>query len=487
VPVRILDLFTEFRCATNGLELPAGNKLIGAMTYFGLDNIGAEEKEEMRTLIMRGGPWTPQEQIAILDYCESDVDALVRLLPCMVPEIDLPRALLRGRYMAAAARMEFTGVPIDVPLLDRLRNRWAGIQDSLVAAVDTNYGIYGGRSFRMERFERWLASTGIAWPRLESGQLDLQSDTFREMAKIHPVIYPLHELRHSLGEMRLNELCVGKDGHNRCLLSTFRTRTSRNQPSNTKFIFGPATWLRFLIMPPPGWAVAYIDWVQQEVGIAAALSGDPNMIAAYLSGDSYLSFARQAGAVPEGATKETHGPIRDQFKQCVLGVQYGMEKDSLAMRIGQLPIVAKGLLQLHHEVYRVFWKWSDMTLDHALLLGWQTTVFGWVNRIFPDPNPRSARNFHMQGNGAEMLRLACCMGTENGILICAPVHDAVLIKAPIDRIDRDVAAMRAYMEEASAIVLDGFRLLTEAKIVHCPDRYTDPRGETMFAKVMSLL
>jgi len=93
----------------------------------------------------------------------------------------------------------------------------------------------------------------------------------------------------------------------------------------------------------------------------------------------------------------------------------------------------------------------------------------------------------MQGNGAEMLRLACCMGTENGILICAPVQDAVLIKAPIDRIDRDVAAMRAYMEEASAIVLDGFRLQTEAKIVHYPDRYTDPRGEMMFAKVMSLL
>ena len=31
----------------------------------------------------------------------------------MGPDIDLPRALIRGRYMAAVARMEWAGVPID--------------------------------------------------------------------------------------------------------------------------------------------------------------------------------------------------------------------------------------------------------------------------------------------------------------------------------------------------------------------------------------
>ena len=56
----------------------------------------------------------------ILDYCQSDVDALVRLFERMAPEIDLPRALLRGRYMAAAA-MEWEGVPVDVPTFALLR------------------------------------------------------------------------------------------------------------------------------------------------------------------------------------------------------------------------------------------------------------------------------------------------------------------------------------------------------------------------------
>jgi DNA polymerase I len=75
--------------------------------------------------------------------------------------------------------------------------------------------------------------------------------------------------------MRLSDLAVGSDGRNRTLLSAFRARTGRNQPSNTKFIFGPAVWLRGLIKPPPGHGIAYVDWSQQEFGIAAALSGDP--------------------------------------------------------------------------------------------------------------------------------------------------------------------------------------------------------------------
>jgi DNA polymerase-1 len=106
MPARILDLFTEFRDRTNGRETPSGAGLLGALAYFGLDAIGATEKEDMRSLVMRGGPWSGDELAQILDYCESDVEALARLLPAMLGRIDLPRALLRGRYMAAAAAME---------------------------------------------------------------------------------------------------------------------------------------------------------------------------------------------------------------------------------------------------------------------------------------------------------------------------------------------------------------------------------------------
>jgi DNA polymerase-1 len=273
-PTRILDLFTEFRCHTNGLTTPAGAGLIGALTAHGLDAIGVIEKEEMRALILRGGPWSEDERAAILDYCETDVAGLARLLPAMLRFIDLPRALLRGRYMAAAAQIEHYGVPIDQPTLTKIQTYFPAIQDRLIARIDANYGVFDGRTFKADRFAVWLSRAGIPWPRLESGRLDLSDDAFRQAARIYPAVAPLRELRSALADMRLSDLQVGRDGRNRTMLSAFRARTGRNQPSNSKFIFGPSVWFRGLIKPPEGCAIAYIDWSQQEFGIAAALSGD---------------------------------------------------------------------------------------------------------------------------------------------------------------------------------------------------------------------
>jgi DNA polymerase I len=487
MPERILDLFTEFRDHTNGLSTPAGAGLLGALTYFGLDAMGAVAKKEMQEAIGNGtwrGRFTPAE---ILDYCEADVGALIRLLPAMLSRIDLPRALLRGRYMAAAAAMEHNGTPIDVETLVRLRQGWTDIQDQLIAAIDRDYGVYDGRTFKLDRFEALLAAENIPWRRLESGQLDLSDDAFRQQARIYPRVAPLRELRSSLADLRLNDLAVGRGGRNRTILSAFRSRTGRNQPSNARFIFGPSVWLRGLIKPPPGYAIAYVDWRQQEFGIAAALSGDAAMQMAYRSGDPYLAFAKQARAVPTDATKATHGPQRELFKQCVLAVQYGMEAESLALRIGQPPIVARDLLRTHRETYRTFWGWSDAALDTAMLTGSLHTVFGWHVHVGENPNPRSLRNFVCQGNGAEMMRLAACLATERGVEVCAPVHDAFLICAPLDRLEKDVAAMRTAMVEASRIVLGGFGLGTDVSITRWPDRYMDGRGRVMWDRVMGLL
>ena len=69
LPERVLDLYAEFRNLTNGLPTVAGNGLLGALTYYGLDGIDAAEKDDMRRLILGGGPWSAQEREAILDYC----------------------------------------------------------------------------------------------------------------------------------------------------------------------------------------------------------------------------------------------------------------------------------------------------------------------------------------------------------------------------------------------------------------------------------
>jgi hypothetical protein len=644
MPARILDLYAEFRRHTSGLSVPCGSGLLGALAYFGIDGLDAAEKEEMRQLAMRGGPYTPGEKEALLTYCQSDVDSLARLLDAMLPHIDLPRALFRGRYMAAAARMEGAGIPIDTETFTRLCGQWGSIKGQLVREVGKEYRVfvpagyrsinpdspfgsailreaeeygldpyrladtvdavwreereattevhearraarretgltarninqwedegldysewpgldakarelarvhpalgigtgytsnseedrtdYAGRlwdvlrentdaskpkhhpdilrraaemltelgvedeyrgpmRFSSERWAAYLIRKGIPWPRLPTGELALDDETFREMARAYPAeVAPIRELRHTLSQLRLQDLSVGSDGRNRYMLSVFRAKTGRNQPSNTKAIFGPSAWIRSLIRPPEGRAVAYCDWSAQELAIAASLSGDRVMQAAYQSGDPYLFLARKAGAVPETATKTTHPTQREQFKVVSLGVLYGLSAEGLARRLSVPPCRGRELLQMHQETFRRFWEWSDQVEMEGMLTGRLQTVFGWTVHVGTDANPRSLRNFPMQGNGAEMMRLACCLATERGITVCAPVHDALLVEADAGDIDAVVVRTQEAMREASAIVLNGFEIRVDAKIVRWPDRYLDERGRTMWETVCRLL
>ena len=123
----------------------------------------------------------------------------------------------------------------------------------------------------------------------------------------------------------------------------------------------------------------------------------------------------------------------------------------------------------------------------AVLTGSLHTVFGWQIRLSGPANARSLRNFPMQANGAEMLRLACCLATERGVEVCAPVHDAVLMAAPLDRLEAEVARMQDVMREASEIVLAGFALNADASLIRYPERYSDPRGTVIWQRVMRLL
>ena len=72
-----------------------------------------------------------------------------------------------------------------------------------------------------------------------------------------------------------------------------------------------------------------------------------------------------------------------------------------------------------------------------------------------------------------MLRIACILMTEAGIRVCAPVHDAVLIEAPLDELEERIQQAHELMREASRQVMGGFELTTDADIYFYPERYRD--------------
>ncbi|MCL7406458.1 DNA polymerase [Paradonghicola geojensis] len=496
IPERIIDLYAEFRLHMNGrLAAARGNGLISACKSFGIRVMETSEKNAMRDLIVAGGPWTEQQRNSILDYCAADVEITAKLFLKMWPifaptKVKLGQALFRGRYTAAVARMEHAGVPMDVELHEQLLERWPLIKDRLIAEVDKDYGVYQGAVFKTSLFEAWLKTQAISWPRTANGKPKLDDATFRDLALKHPQLSALRELRKTMSQMQTLKLAVGKDGRNRTLLGPFGSKTGRNQPSTTRFIFGNAAWLRSLIKPSPGYGLAYVDYSSQEIAIAAALSGDQNMWAAYSSGDPYMAFAIQAGLAPEGATKATHKDIRNQCKQIVLGVGYGMGAEAMAGAGGIHVVQARALLQSHKMTYREFWAWAERNQLHALMQDTLRTPLGWEIKLAddPDPNERSLLNWPMQSTGADIMRLAACLLTEAGIEVCCPVHDAFLVGYSLGDQERVVRETCNLMVEASRIVLGAeYPCRVDVEAISYPDRYSDERGEAMFAQVSRLL
>jgi DNA polymerase I-like protein with 3'-5' exonuclease and polymerase domains len=298
--------------------------------------------------------------------------------------------------------------------------------------------------------------------------------------------------------MRKVKLAVGADSRNRTMLWPFAAKTSRTQPKASLWIFSPAVWLRSLIKPEPGMAVAYVDYCSMEFLIAASLSDRHcgpinNMLDMYLSGDPYLSFAKRVGAAPSTATKHSHAAVRDKYKVMLLATQYGMQSETLAARLGVSTFEAHAMLQQHRELCAQYWQWSDDFVQHALQTGVMRTAFGWTCRTgITEFNERSIRNWPVQSCGADILRITCILASRHGIKLLAPIHDAVLIEAPIERIEADVALMQEIMRRASRIVLNAdpagtHELRTDAAITRYPERYSDPRGAAIWARVIKLL
>jgi hypothetical protein len=287
------------------------------------------------------------------------------------------------------------------------------------------------------------------------------------------------------------------------VLWPFSSKTSRTQPKAKEWIFSPSVWLRFLIKPEPGKALAYIDYSSMEFLAAAALSdkhvgsNDPSnpMLDLYNGGDPYTSFGQVIGVIPPDATRRTPGieVIRERLKVLCLGTQYGMQAATLATRMGVSDIEAHEMLLHHRGLFSLYWRWSEDWLHHALDRGTMRTVFGWECATgISEFSERSIRNWPIQSNCADLFRLAYVWGTRHGLALIAPVHDAVLLESTEDRIEADVALMREIMRRASRVILnptaDGtIELRTDAKIIRHPGRYTDPRGVELWETVLRLL
>jgi DNA polymerase I len=493
-PVHIFDLHTAYLAASNILpphdpdevRKKPRKRLSDACRAYDIAGWEEIDKEAIARDIGEGR-WRDYGRTAVFDYCEADVRASTLLLRAQLcgrpglPAAPVEKVLHWSNYSAKAiAQIQARGMPIDVPLWNLVQENKAVVIGELLRQFDPSYGSEDNPIYTAEgewsyaRFEHWLVNTGVvAWPRLESGQLDVDGDAFRLMYHV-PGIEGLHALRDSLGVIVRAKLPIGTDGRNRSSLFPFGTATGRN--AHSKSLYNAHASMRSFMVFPRDTIGVYLDWRTQEVGIAAALSGDEGLMRDYQTGDVYYALAKLCGLAndPDQRRWKRENPdVRQRMKSLQLAVNYGMGVPSLAKGLDRHPLIASSIIERHRQTYPRFWQWRADMVQTAMLERRIESVFGWPLYITTSPNQRTLYNFPCQAGGAEMLRLAAWRMCEAGIIPCMLIHDGILLEAPNKE---EIAHAMEIMKAAGRDVCNGLEIGVDVdQLLENGARYQDKR------------
>ncbi|MCH7226867.1 DNA polymerase [Haloferula sp. A504] len=415
--------------------------------------------------------------------------------------MNLQQAILRGASMAAFGAIGDRGLPVDVERYKQVRHLGnIGLRQLWQEHLDA-YRLMDKGSFCYERFAQLVSDSGMLWPRTDTGRFRTDKDTLKDAAKAHGEPWAsVYELVRSIAEGAVDGLKLGRDGRLYAAPKPFMTISGRSAPSTSEFLFLGPKWLRSLLQPPENKSLLQFDWSNQEYAIAAALSQDPAMMAAYSAGDPYLAFAKVAGAVPEVATKDSHPTERAAYKVVSLAVLMGMGVGSIGRQTGMGFFGGRELLRKHKETFPVFWSWSDAVASTGAAARDIETAFGLIYNP-EDPaqfRPRTARNFLLQSTGSDMLRVAVLLLEDAGINVVATIHDAVVVECQTCESPEVEEIVVSLMEEASRITLwDRLTVRVDRPKVD-PDRgevtqvdhpyhFQDKKGIITWRKMASLL
>jgi DNA polymerase-1 len=506
-PAHVFDLHTAYLARSNVL-LPYNpdekrnkprKRLSDACRAYGIEGWENIDKPTIAKDIGEGH-WCKYGRERVFEYCEEDVRMSVRLLRAQLrgrtglPPADVERVLHWSNYSAKCiALIQARGMPIDMTLWNLVQENKGAVIGELLRRFDPSHDsddpIYTPEGeWSYQRFEQWLVRTGVApWPRLDSGRLSVDSDAFRLMYHV-PGIEGLHALRDSLGFIVKARLPIGRDGRNRPSLFPFGTATGRN--AHAKSPYNAHAGMRSFMVFPHDAIGAYLDWRTQEVGVAAALSGDTALMDAYRAGDIYHALARVLGFTndPDPVNwKKANPAMRNRMKALQLAVSYGMGVPSLARGLDRHPLIASEIIERHKRSYPRFWQWRADMVRTAMLERRIESMFGWSLHITTSPNQRTLYNFPMQSGGAEMLRLAAWRLCEVGTVPCMLVHDGILF----EETDRErIEHAKEIMRQTGRDVCNGIEIDVDVdQMLIGGARYRDkrPMAQKMWATIMDVL
>jgi hypothetical protein len=488
-----IDLYVEHLASVNGLsskdnfekqedDRRIGFRMIDAMRCRGLEVSSGDEchKKAMQLRAAEGEPFTAQEWRAIADYCGEDVERLARLFGAMRDVIDIPVALVRGRFMTAIAQQAHRGIPVDRGPIERFQAHRLALRASLIDATPGADRIYTQGRFSVTRFLTWTEEEEIGWPRLDTGGPALDREIVRCVTQLEPRAASFADLRSALSKTKNIRIPLRSDDRVRPNFMPYRTDTSRCKPRASEYLMLLPKWVRGWVCAPPGRTLALLDFQAEEVFVAAALSRDRHLLED-LQGDPYLGLAARAGQVPQGATKRTHGAIRGRFKAAMLGIIYGEKEWTLSRQLGVDVPAAREIINQFRRHYRTLWEWLESVVRSGYTSCYLESPLGWPLHVGPRAKPTKLRNHLIQSSGADVLRAACLFAQDDGLGTIGTLHDSILLEAGVDDMDDHMSRLAVAMARGAEAVI-GMPIPVEVEFV-APRYKLEGEDAAFFAEV----
>lgn len=518
-----VDLYIEYRMLTNnnrkfctGKQLVKGKikflemkdkdvleRSLVAATYklTGKQRLSSH-KDEMRDLIINSPEFNVLQQKAIIRYCEEDVIHLKDIKEAIFKEFQMMYAtffpkhmdfkttvFLRGEFAARSALIERIGHPINLEATKRFTENIPAILKEMCEDIQSQFDwdIFKWdkkdekyktcqKNIRLWVDEYCRKHDITTWPRTD--KTDQPKIGLKEVSKFFSFSheYPRNnfpaqlirylKLNQSLNGFRPTKKktnfysFVGSDGRVRPNLGIYGGQTARSQAKATGFIPLKAAWMRVLIEPAPNKLMASIDYGSQEALVSAILSKDSAAYDAYVSGDVYLAFAKNAGAVPQYGTKKDFKRERTIFKTAYLAINFGQGAPSLARNLFEVTGEefsledARALIKQFYDAYPDYASWvENITRNLYCKQNFLMLPCGWT--MFGDnDNIRSVGNFPIQGTASSILRKAVALAQDRGLTVVYTLHDAIYIEINKDRIDQ-VDILHDCMAEAFEFYFEG--------------------------------
>ena len=449
----------------------------------GLKNLALDyldfKMSEITELIGKGAKQVTMAEVDIqqsADYAVADAVAVMMLKEKFEPELKEKKLEklfydLEMPLVNILAEMEYFGIRVDMPLLEKLSTEFSHslkkIEKEVYRLAGREFNINSPKQLSVVLFEE------LKLPVLKKTKTGYSTDeeVLTELSDKHELPAKLLEHRElqKLKSTYIDSLLERADkktsrvhaSFNQAVTATGRLSSTEPNLQNIPIRSEYGKLIRSVFIAEKGSTLLSADYSQIDLRVLAHISGDPALIKAFKDGeDIHSATARDIF----GVTEKSVTPEQRRFAKTInFGIIYGLSPYGLSQQLNIPPSEARNYIDKYFEKYKGVKEWMHELLKETRVSGYVTTLFGRI-RYLPDINSKNAQvrgfaermaiNTPIQGSSADIIKIAMIsldkhFRKENyATKMLVQVHDELLFETPEKDLHRIAKLAKKEMEDA---------------------------------------